>query len=344
MIIKIQLLLINSLLISSICAQSVKIKKLENSPTTFYECEEIMVGIEVQNITRDTLNYNLKGLFNIIDIKTTSGDVVTNENYHAFQDFKSHAKHTEKNKDNYFQKIAPQAKVNMLLYGFFYLYSNSKLSVINSNYKNYLFLKAGNYKIHFEVKLENIVEKYEYDIIIKQVDENLKPQFKEFAEAISYCEKNFDNPSAELIGDTINPTITRFLNKFKNGPFTKTAFNHIFELENYLARDYYLKNEFYTNSLLEMLENIYKGDEWMSYCVNFQSDLFINNLFSAKVNSYNENKEEQMNKYLTGLELFSPLFTDRIIESISKYCDRTKLVNFARLREQKEQKTKKSAR
>lgn len=321
--------------------QKVKVNVHPNSPSQFYEAEYIRIHIELENTTKDSIPLDYWPSVNITKVTDDSGLEVFNENMESYNHITNHSpiKYPPITTKYYPHRFPPKSKIQFGEGIDFFFISNSSF-VIGENKKTtrYQFLQAGKYIVHFEVNMDGFSQSYQHPIeILRPEGENLK-RYKALGNAIYNTEKLLF-ASAYEICDSTKATVFKFLLDYKTGPYVTTALEYFINPTNSNAWICFTE-KYYTFRFLDLLPTIYKGNEWQSQNLNFYYS--IGNKINICFRDYIPNKEEFINGYLKKYELFSPIFSERIIQDASKCCDVSKLINYAALRANKETKSRKS--
>ncbi len=330
------------LLMCVVCGQPIKVSLHPQSPTTFYEGQYIEIILVVENTTKDTILCNYGQIGSINKVLDAAGQEVTNENYEAYQVFKSHATQPPVI-DKCFDLFPPKSKLQLIKKVSYFFNSNAALEDPETKRETrYGYLMKGKYTLVCDLSIEGYSTTYQFPIEILAPTGELMERFKALGTAMFKAESAGLPPSHGFVCDTLQPTILNFLLKYKDGPYVETAHKYPFTgMNNSASRCTDIS--YYGWKFLNMLPQIFEGKEWMTYSENFYASMFVDNLF-CKFEPSVDNKEGYINAYLKKIENFSPRFCDKIIAQAGKCCDRTKLVNYAQLRELQNQKSKKSAR
>ncbi len=323
-------------------SQKIKVELHPLSTNIFYEGQYTEIALLVENTTSDSLPCNFPQICRIVNVLDATGVEVTNGNHEAYQVFKSHSTNMVV-ADKYFDLFPPKTKLQFTSKVSYFFNSNSTFTDMESKREtHYGFLRPGKYVVECEVSVEGFKNTYQFPIVVIAPKAELVERFNKLGKSIIIAESHGQPSSSIFVCDTLDNTILSFIQEYKNGAYTETAHKYPFTGMNNSASKC-VNDPFYAWKFLNLLPQVYEGNEWMSYSENFYASMFADNFF-CKLPSSNPNRHDYINAYLKKLEKFSPQFCDKIIAQASKCCDRTKLVNYARLRELNTGKAKKTIR
>lgn len=323
-------------------SQAIKVSLHPLSPHTFYEGEDVEIVIIVENTSKDSIPCNLGRFGGIVKVIDEKGNAVLNDNYEGYQSFKRLDPNYEPDKA-YYDKFPPKSKMQIITrVNYFFNTNTSLIEVMKLKNSQFEYLKAGKYVLHCDVSMKDISQVYQYPVTVLPLIGEIAYRFKEFALATNLPENNILRPSADDIGDTLQPTLMQFIYKYKTGPYISTAHIHAM-IKGGRSSELCLTNSTYLWMLLDLIPQIYKGKEWMSNSWNFKNIIFDGNLFCTPIDGNQYFSMDIINAYLKKVEFLSYGFSKNIIADLKNCCncDRTQLINYALLREQQEAKLKK---